>query len=452
MIDLRKFAVLLLVYVIGLIPQTGQAAAVTVKNLRMWRAPDHTRLVFDLSGPVEHKLFTLSNPNRVVLDVDNVVLGKALPELEFDGPMLSGIRTGKKDDGLRVVLDLKMGCNPRTYLLRPYDQYGYRLVVDLHQAVVATPVSIPQSSGPRDHGAAYTPPPAKTGPIVVAIDAGHGGDDPGAIGPRYHTREKDVVLAIAREVKKLVDRDPGMRAVMTRSGDYFVPLRKRIELAQQMNAELFVSIHADSLPHSRARGSSVYALSQKGASSAQARLLANRENASDLIGGIDLNETDDILYKVLVDMTQTAIIASSVRFGQDMLRDLGTVGPIHIKKVGLAGFAVLKSAKFPSVLVETTFISHPGEERKLRSRSYRKKMAQAIYSGIRRYVSRRTLRPRNGTSTIAESRQQTIHVVKRGDTLSEIAETYSVNISALKFANNLRDNKLVVGRRLVIPN
>jgi len=448
--ELRKFAVILFVYLIGLFPQTGQASPVTIENLRMWRAPDHTRLVFDLSGPVEHKLFTLKNPDRIVLDIGNVELKKSLPQFQFNGPLLSGIRTGQKDDGLRIVLDMRQGSNPRTYLLKPYDQYGYRLVVDLHQAVVAAPVTQTDSTS-STHEDIYSV-PRRSGPIVVAIDAGHGGDDPGAIGPRYHTREKDVVLAIAKDLKILVDRDPNMRAVMTRSGDYFVSLKQRTILARKMGAELFVSIHADSLPHSHARGSSVYALSQRGASSVQARLLANRENASDLIGGIDLSETDDVLYKVLVDMSQTAMVASSIRFGQDMLKELRIAGPVHVKKVGLAGFAVLKSARFPSILVETTFISHPGEERKLRSRRYREKMAEAIYAGIKRYVQRDTLRPRDSSHTMAKSSGQTIHVVKRGDTLSEIAATYSVNVTALKFANNLRDNKLIVGKRLVIPN
>lgn len=453
----RKPAALLFLFLIGLFPAVGQAAPVTIENLRMWRAPDHTRLVFDLSGPVEHKIFTLKDPHRVVLDIDNVDIKASIPTPETTDPILSAIRTGKQgDNDLRVVLDLKGSSFPRTYLLKPYGQYGFRLVVDLHQAEEAVAAPVAEKPAPT----VYQEPPRTTGPIIVAIDAGHGGDDPGAIGRRYRTREKDVVLAIAQEVKRLVDRDPALRGVMTRSGDYFVPLHKRIVLAQKMNADLFVSIHADSLPRSQARGSSVYALSQKGASTAQARLLANRENASDLIGGIDLGETDDILAKVLVDMTQTAIISSSVRFGEDMLSELREVGPIHIRDVGLAGFAVLKSARFPSILVETTFISHPGEERKLRSRSFQKKMARSIYNGIRRYVKRGTLRPGfDGSHQVATSSEQTsgggrqtIHVVRRGDTLSGIAQTYSVNISALKFANNMRSNKLIIGTRLVIPN
>lgn len=442
---------LLSLMVYGLLPPALQAAPVTIENLRMWRAPDNTRLVFDLSGPVEHKLFLLEGPDRVVLDLENTRLEKSLPRIDLSGPMLSGIRTGVKDtDGLRVVLDLKTASRPRTYLLKPYDQYGYRLVVDLHQDEEETTGEAPAAVSSLRNS--YTAPPRKSGPYIVAIDAGHGGEDPGAIGRRYRTREKDVVLAIAREVKRLIDRDASMRAVMTRDGDYFVSLRKRVVLAQQENADLFVSIHADSLPHSRARGSSVYALSQKGATSAQARLLADRENASDLIGGIDLNQTDDVLFKVLVDMQQTGTISSSMMLGKDLLTDLGKAGPVHIKNVGQAGFAVLKSAEFPSVLVETTFISHPGEERKLRSRTYQKKVAHSIYSGIRRFVRRNTLRPRTGNASIAQASEQKIHVVQRGDTLFDIAQTYSVNVSELKLANNIRSNKLIVGKRLVIPN
>jgi len=451
MTGLRKIPLLFFLTVTSL-PLASVAAPFTIENLRMWRAPDNTRLVFDLSGPIEHRLFTLARPDRVVLDLEKVQLTKPLPQIDLGGPMLSGIRTGAKDtDGLRIVLDLKTASKPRTYLLKPYDQYGYRLVVDLHQddedAKQAEPAAVPPSSP-----AEFTVPPRKSGPYVVAIDAGHGGEDPGAIGRRYKTYEKDVVLAIAKEVKQLIDKDPSMRAVMTRDGDYFVSLRKRVVLAQKKDADLFVSIHADSLPHSRARGSSVYALSQKGATSAQARLLADRENASDLIGGIDLNQTDDVLFKVLVDMQQTGTISSSMMLGQDLLTDLGKAGPVHIKNVGQAGFAVLKSAEFPSVLVETTFISHPGEERKLRSRAYQKKVAHSIYSGIRRFVRRNTLRPRTGSDTVARSAGQKVHIVQRGDTLFDIAQTYSVNVSELKLANNMRGSKLIVGKRLVIPN
>jgi len=429
----------------------GQAAPVSVENLRMWRAPDHTRLVFDLSGPVEHKLFLLSDPHRVVIDINNVEV-KKLPDLTFDGPFLSGVRTGQQGErDIRVVLDMKQASRPRSYLLKPYEQYGYRLVVDLEQAVVARAVETPPATEPSRTQVVPDRLP-KTGPLVVAIDAGHGGEDPGAIGRRYRTREKDVVLAIAKEVERLIRQDASLKAVMTRSGDYFVPLGRRVRLAQEMNADLFISIHADSLPHSRARGSSVYALSQKGATSAQARVLADRENASDLIGGVDLGQADDILAKVLVDMSQTATISSSLELGQDLLGSLGGVGPVHIGNVGQAGFAVLKSPVMPSVLIETTFISHPGEERKLRSREFQKKMARAIYEGIRRFARKNRLRPRSSGTTVAASDNRRIHIVRRGDTLSEIAQRYQVNVNALRFANNLEGNRIAIGKRLIIPN
>lgn len=456
MVYLRKKTTLLVILLIGLIPLNGQAAPVSIENLRMWRAPDHTRLVFDLSGPVEHRLFTLSQPHRAVLDINNVRLKNKLPKLDLGGPMLSGIRTGKQGaENLRVVLDLKVATSPRTYLLKPYDQYGYRLVVDLQHAV-STTSAVPKEKVPKEKTPVVrVAPKQKTGPIVIAIDAGHGGEDPGAIGRRYRTREKDVVLAISREVHRLIKRDPGMRSVLTRSGDYFVPLGKRRQLAQRMNADVFISIHADSLLRSKARGSSVYALSQKGATSAQARLLSDRENASDLIGGVDLAQTDDVLAKVLVDMSQTATISSSIQLGQHLLKSMKRAGPIHIPTVGQAGFAVLKSPAMPSVLIETTFISHPGEERKLRSRSYQRKMAASIYKGLRSYVRSAKLRPRTPGRTVAVNKKKNgrvVHVVRRGDTLSEIAQIYRVNLATLKLANNIRDNKLFVGEKLVIPN
>lgn len=445
---------------IGLISSIGQAAPVSVKNLRTWHAPDHTRLVLDLSGEVEHKLDVLKNPDRISINLKNTTLAKPLPKLTDTGPLLAGVRTGQQDGNtLRVVLDLKAATRPRTYLLKPYGQYGYRLVVDLHHAQSATAAPEPeQSSRPVT---TLTEPPHRTGPIVIAIDAGHGGDDPGAIGRRYRTYEKTVVLKIARELDRLVRKDPNMRSFMTRKGDYFVPLGRRVKLAEQARADIFVSIHADSLRRSKARGSSVYALSQRGATSAQARVLADRENASDLIGGVDLAETEDVLAKVLVDMSQTATISSSIDLGDELLHSMKKVGPIHIPRVGQAGFAVLKSYAIPSVLVETTFISHPGEERKLRSGSYQRKMARAIYDGLRNYIRKHDLRPRYRDSRVVAATPdrpkpkkagRRIHVVKRGDTLSEIAQKYRVNMAAIRFANNLQGNKLLVGKRLIIPN
>ncbi len=356
-------------------PGAGYAAAVTVQNLRLWRAPDHTRLVFDLSGPLEHRLFSLKNPDRIVLDLDNAVLRGSLPAVETGGPLVRSVRSGRfGTNTLRVVLDLHRAVHPRTFVLKPNDVYGYRLVMDLYgdSAKEAAPAR-PQPRAPKE--------------IVIAIDAGHGGEDHGAVG-RHGTREKDAVLAIARELERMVRAAPGFRAVMTRKGDYYVSLRGRVEEARRQRADLFLSVHADYFPDRSARGSSVYALSQKGASSEAARWLANKENASDLIGGVSLSDKDDLLAKVLLDLSMTQTISDSLDLGGDLLGELGQVGAIHIRNVEQAGFAVLKSPDIPSVLVETAFISNPKEESLLRNKAQQQKIARAIFDGVKRYVAR----------------------------------------------------------------
>ncbi len=421
---------------LGLFPGLGQGASVAVEDLRLWRAPDHTRLVFDLSGTLEHRVFILKNPDRLVVDLDNSRLLGALPTPDPNEPVLAGIRTGAHGDNkLRIVLDLKQPARPRTFVLKPYGQYGHRLVIDLYEAKSAPRAQPKPTKSKRDY-------------IVVAIDAGHGGEDPGAIGRRYKTREKDAVLAIAKQLKKLVDAAPNMRAVMTRKRDYYVKLKKRYEIARENEADIFVSIHADALPGKRrARGASVYALSERGATSALARTLANKHNASDLIGGVSLSDKDDLLAKVLLDLSQTATIGSSVELGSSVLSELKRIGPIHIDTVQQAGFAVLKAPDVPSILIETAFISTPTEEKKLRSKRYQRRLASGIFKGIQRYATRRKLadnQPRR-----ADERR--VHIVQPGDTLSAIARLYDVHMDTLRFANNLSDNKLKVGRKLVIP-
>lgn len=425
-----------LLLLLGLFPGPGQGAAVAVENLRLWRAPDHTRLVFDLSGALEHRVFILKNPDRLVVDLTSSRLIGALPTPSPDEPVLAGIRTGTHGDNkLRIVLDLKQPARPRTFVLKPYGQYGHRLVIDLYETKSAPRAQAKPAKPKRDH-------------IVIAIDAGHGGEDPGAIGRRYKTREKDVVLGIAKQLKKLVDAEPSMRAVMTRKGDYYVKLKERYEVARESEADMFVSIHADALPGKRrARGASVYALSERGATSALARTLANKHNASDLIGGVSLSDKDDLLAKVLLDLSQTATIGSSVELGSSVLSELKRIGPIHIDTVQQAGFAVLKAPDVPSILIETAFISTPTEEKKLRSKRYQRKLASGIFKGIRRYATRRKLaddQPRR-----ADERR--VHIVQPGDTLSAIARLYDVHMDTLRFANNLSGNKIKVGRKLVIP-
>lgn len=384
---LRLFFIFLLSFI-----SCAAQAAVVVQNVRQWRAPDHTRLVFDLSGPLEHRLMLLANPDRLVLDLDGAQVKDGLPALDTSGPLIGGMRTGQADnDTLRIVLELKKSVQPRSFVLKPAGPYGHRLVVDLQDAKAAEeeakaevapepPVAEPK----RDKKAAAPK------PFVVAIDAGHGGDDPGAMGKRYRTREKDVTLAIARELARLVNRTPGMRAVLIRDGDYYVGLRNRFQKARANRADLFISIHADAVPGKQASGSSVYALSEKGATDAMSKFIADKENASDLIGGVSLNDKDDMLAKVLLDLSHTKTIHDSLTFANDILVELKRVGPIHGNNVRQAGFAVLKSPDVPSVLVETAFISNPSEEKKLRSASFQREMAEGIYKGIKRFVARTT--------------------------------------------------------------
>ncbi|MDH5486831.1 MAG: N-acetylmuramoyl-L-alanine amidase [Gammaproteobacteria bacterium] len=425
------------------------AETVSVNNLRVWRAPDHTRVVFDVSGPLEHRLFTLENPHRIVVDMLDARLQGSLPEVETGGPLITSVRSGMPEEGpLRIVLDLKAEARARSFMLKPAGPYGHRLVIDLHD------IKSNQDDSTSSRDIAISPPPARPVPRerIVAIDAGHGGEDPGAVGRRYRTREKDVTLAIARDLAKLVAKTPGMRAVLIRNGDYYVSLRQRYEKARRMRADVFISIHADAVPSRRAYGSSVYALSEKGASNAMARQLADKENASDLIGGVSLNDKDDMLAQVLLDLSHNRTIQDSLSLGEDILTELQRVGPVHLRNVAQAGFAVLKSPDIPSVLVETAFISNPSEEKKLRSSAYQEKLAASMFRGIQRFLKRAPqTSPVPVQAAISSSELPREHVVRKGDTLVSIARKYDIHIDALRFINNLWDADLPVGLRLRIP-
>lgn len=365
------------------------SAGVTVQSLRQWRAPDHTRLVFDLSAPLEHRIFTLTDPDRVVIDLEHAKFAGSMPEIDTTGPLLAAMRSGRSDDErLRIVLDLKAAAQPRSFLLGPAGEYGHRLVIDLIDERVLREEKRADSESARS-GSARRPAAAEPRkPFTVAIDAGHGGEDPGAIGRRYRTREKDVTLGIARHLARLVNATSGMRAVLIRDGDYYVGLRERYRRARQQRADLFISIHADALPGRQASGSSVYALSEKGATDAMAKILADKENAADLVGGVSLNEMDNVLAKVLVDLSQTKTIQDSLVFGGDLLTELRRVGPVHMSSVRQAGFMVLKAPDIPSVLIETAFISNPAEERKLRTSRFQRDMAEGILRGIKHFMAR----------------------------------------------------------------
>jgi N-acetylmuramoyl-L-alanine amidase len=355
----------------------ASSSRVSVKNLRLWNAPDNTRVVLDLSGSINHRISKFSNPNRIAIDLKNASVkpSSGMPHEIKNNPFIQRFRYGQySKDITRIVIDLNKPVRVKSFMLKPNDVYGYRLVIDLFDKNKAVAPKVVRST------------PARSGKVTIAIDAGHGGEDFGASGKKK-TREKKIVLSIAKELKKLVDKDPVMRSYMTRKSDYYVSLRKRTKLARQANADLFVSIHADAFRRSTARGASVYALSNRGASSETARWLANKENAADMIGGASINDREDDVAGVLLDMQMDKTQEFSLSFGAQVLKEMKKIGNLHSKAVQQAGFVVLKSPDIPSVLVETGFISNPYEERKLRSSKYQIKVARAIYKGIKQFIS-----------------------------------------------------------------
>lgn len=412
------------------------APAGEVEDLRVWDGPDHTRTVLDIDAPVDYRIFTLDNPPRVVVDIEDTRLDHALGLGEDAKGILSGVRTGvRSGTDLRVVFDVRDDVKPKSFLLPPAEQYGHRLVVDLYpkdgSSESVEPVKTVDQGRPRD--------------VVIAVDAGHGGEDPGAIGANG-TREKDVVLAVARELAGQINDVRGMRAVLIRDGDYYLPLVERFQKARKHKADLFVSLHADAFYQDSVRGSSVFVLSQRGATSQAAKWLAERENASDLVGGVRLSDKDDLLAKVLLDLSQSASMEASRAVADSVLSALAAVGPTHKNQVERANFVVLRSPDVPSVLVETAFISNPAEERRLNDPAHRRRLARAVLTGLVSHFADKappgTLIAKEGIDT---------HVVSRGDTLSEIASRYDVSLSSLKAANGINSDVLHVGSVLKIP-
>jgi N-acetylmuramoyl-L-alanine amidase len=406
--------------------------------MRVWSGPDSTRVVFELSAPVEHRVFTLSDPERLVIDLPATTVDSPLSLPEPKG-LVAAVRSGDRPTGeLRVVLELTKAAKAKTFLLAPNEQYGHRLVVDLLRPETA-PVVFRAAPTP-EHGR----------DVVIAIDAGHGGEDPGASG-RHGTREKDVVLGIARRLAQEIDAQPGMRSVLVRSGDYFVPHRQRMEIAHNAQADFFMSIHADSYHDSSAAGATVYVLSEKGASDEASLRLAQRENASDLIGGVSLADTDQMLARVLLDLSQNAALSASTAAGQRLIRRMSSVTAMRRVQVQQAPFLVLKSPDVPSVLVETAYISNPREEAALRSAQYQAALAKALCAGIVDYFA---ANPPQGSYVATRTReppQATVHQVERGETLSEIAEHYRVSTTSLRRSNSLKTDSVRVGQVLTIP-
>jgi N-acetylmuramoyl-L-alanine amidase len=395
----------------------------------MWPSRDYTRLTIESKTPVKYEVLSVSNPDRIVLDLETDITP---PLSELDGkavgedPYVKGLRVARNRPGVvrvvldlktevrpeiftlapvgeygharnrpgvvRVVLDLKTEVRPEIFTLAPVGEYGHRIVLDIRPVVEVDPLAQLLEESGKNRPAPAREQPAVARLATIVIDAGHGGEDPGALG-RRGTREKDVTLMIARRLKALIDNEPNMRAMLTRDGDYFIPLDGRVEKARKVKADLLVSIHADSYKRSSARGSSVFALSDRRATSELARLLAQKENESDLIGGVKLDGKDDYVKKTIIDLSQTATIDYSLRLGNSVLAKLASVNQLHKGRVEQASFAVLKSPDVPSILVETAFISNPDEEKRLKDRRYQDQLARAILDGIRDYVAKHPPRP-----------------------------------------------------------
>lgn len=405
------------------IPFSAQAA-ITLSGARVWPAEEYTRITLESATPIRYTLLSVKNPERLVLDLEDVSLDATLNELagkigDHD-PFVKSVRTGRyKPNVVRLVFDLRAEVQPQIFLLKPIGDYGNRLVLDIYPLVAPDPLlalidkpeiaqfvqggepAAAPSAAPAPAAAVDKPALARIEPkrapksgepvvtrlVTIAVDAGHGGEDPGARG-RRGSHEKDVTLAIARKLKEKIDAEPNMRAVLTRDGDYFIPLQQRVAKARKVNADLFVSVHADAFVNPDAHGSSVFALSERGATSAAARWLAKKENEADLIGGVNIDVKDPMLKSVLIDLSQTATINDSLKLARAVLGELGGVNQLHKAQVEQAGFAVLKAPDIPSILVETAFISNPDEEARLNDGAYQDRIADAVVGGIKRYFAK----------------------------------------------------------------
>ncbi len=416
----------------------GAEAGTTVENVRIWSENERTRVVLDLDRPVDHNIFTLRGPDRIVIDLKDSRMSAALESLPAGSGSVATIRSGVRSNGqLRVVLDLAQPVRSRSFTTGPNERHGDRIVIDLLRTGSLAPVK--RASEARVRGR----------DIVIAIDPGHGGKDPGAVG-KARTREKDVVLAISRALADRINAEAGMRAILVRDRDIYLDHRRRMTIARNQKADLFISVHADAVADRGPRGASVYALSLRGASDEAARQLARRENAS--LGGVSLENTDDKLASVLIDLSQSAALSASLEVGQSVINELARVGKVHRSTVQQAGFLVLKSPDTPSILVETGFISNPTEEKNLKSRAHQARLADAVMNGVRRYFYEN---PPPDTLIAMEMRKRpsgTVkHVIARGDTLSEIAERYNVSTTQIRRANNLRNDRIRIGQTLAIP-
>lgn len=423
---------------LSLLP-TGPTLGAEVEAVRLWRAPDHTRVVLDVSEAPAFSTVSLENPERFVVDLTDSRLRADLGSLPLEGTPIRQLRSGVREGvDLRLVFDLSQKVRTSVFILPPSDATGHRVVVDLFDEVTSSdprPVLSVESLDERRD-------------IVIAIDPGHGGEDPGASGPGG-LREKTVVLQIARRLEAQLAEIPGYKPVLVRTGDYYVSLKNRRDRARNLEADLFISIHADAFREKSAYGASVYALSKRGATSTTAQYLADSENAADLVGGVELSDMDPMLAGVIADLSMDGTLDISMSLGSLILEQIGGVAKLHKKKVEQAGFAVLKSPDVPSLLIETGFISNPGEADRLSTPAYQDKMARAIRRGIQSWFARQ---PPPGTLLAWQREQGGREVtIASGDTLSEIAERFGVSVASIKANNGLSRDVIYIGQTLVIP-
>jgi len=422
---------------LGCLLLTNSAIASDVNGIRFWQDPEKTRIVFDLSDDVQYKIFTLPNPSRLVIDIKQSVLKVKLSKIELPKTLVSQIRNSDKSGNLRVVLDLKKTVTTKDFTLKPFQKYGHRLVVDLK----------PKGSKKKVVKTIENTVKNRNRNVMVVIDAGHGGEDPGAPGG-----EKGVCLTVAKKLAKLINQEKGMTAVLTRKGDYYVGLRKRTEIARKNKADLFISLHADGFSDKRVRGTSVWVLSPKGANSEMGRWLEQKEQASDLAGGVDISHQDPLVAQVLLDLSMNYSVGESFKAGELVRKQLArSMSKMHGKSIKKAAFVVLKMPDIPAMMVEMGFISNKTENKQLKSSKHQNKIAKSVLTGVKNYFN---ANPPDGTSyksVASVAIKSKSHKVKSGDTLSQIAHNHGVSTSRLRRHNQLKSDRLRVGQVIRIP-
>jgi N-acetylmuramoyl-L-alanine amidase len=438
-----------LFWLIALSITAGALSAGELTGIRLSSGPEGTRIVLDLDHAASHRLFELADPNRIVIDLPQTAASASL-SLPVPKGKVRAVRTGARPGGeLRVVFDLTTSTDPQSFLLPPEGSSGHRLVVDLSDAAAATATALaatPTAAPVRRLTETYT-----GRDLVIVVDAGHGGRDPGATGPRG-VREKDVVLEIARRLAGFIDAQPGLKAVLVRDDDRFVALNDRLRIAREARADLFISIHADSLARGNAEGATVFALDTGRASSETAKRLADRENAADLLGGVSISDKDDVLARVLLDLSQNVAISKSIDAGEEVIARLSGVTTMRKMTVEQGSFLVLTSPDIPSVFVETAYISNPREESNLRDPAFQNMFAHALFAGVLDYF--RTNSPPDSYlahNPPADMRGPIRHVIARGETLSEIAERYRISLRELRRTNQINGDVIRIGQVLTIP-